>query len=438
MILRENLDFRMLQTNQLRREIKNIDTLLQQRKLLIRPRWFFALGQLQKLLVLESYQPKSLGQKEANQISYWAEVNGTIMSSLTNPYEFLQMDLFFQRRNVVYDIARKATWDYYQTEDKTWKIALDSTYMKLVPNYGFFFQFPVRSRNGPWNVQGIVHSVLKFDPPIFMSEVTNKKHDKSTEKIYIIIPLFQRVQETKRFVDKIIIMDKNKIGPLHFLFVIYKDVNSSFKKTLQIIQLLDTLQSEVTYQCLLLNGTFSRAAAINEGAAIIHSGLLFILDVDIIVHEDVFNRIRRNTVRGELIFFPIVFSQFFDACFNVSKCSTGLFSHYEDVSGFWRYFGNGMLAIYKSDFSKLGSLNANSKEWGGEDTDFFDKCLLSADHRVFQSAEPGLIHLYHPKNCSGIHSLSKRFQCQSSRSMTFASTASLAKKILVIPEIINK
>lgn len=437
-ILRENLNFRMLQANQLRQEIKDTETLLQQRNLLIKRRWYFLLDGLQKQFAAESYQPNSLGENMADHAFYWVEVNGTRLTSLRNPYEFLQLDLFFQRRNVAYELLKKTIENYCQTEDTKCKVKLDSVYRKLVPNYGLFFQFPVTKRDGPSKVDGVVHSVLKFEPVIFVSESTENIQSKSLEKINIIVPLFKRTQEIKRFVGKISAMDKSKIGSLHFVFATYKDTDASLKTTIQAIQLLDSLQPEVTYQCLLLNGSFSRAAAINEGAAVIQSGLLFIVDVDILLYEEVFKRIRRNTLRGKLIYFPIVFNRFFDACANESECAHKPFTHLNDVFGFWRYFGNGMLAIYKSDFAKLGSLNAKSKEWGGEDIDFLEKCLSSKDHSVFQSIDPGLIHVYHPKNCSGIQSLNKRYQCYSSRSMTFASTVTLAKKILVIPEIINK
>lgn len=437
-ILRENLNFRMLQANQLRQEIKDTETLLQQRNVFIKRRWYFLLDGLQKQFAAESYQPNSLGENMADHAFYWVEVNGTRLTSLRNPYEFLQLDLFFQRRNIAYELLKKTIQNYCQTEDTKCKVKLDSVYRKLVPNYGLFFQFPVTKRDGPSKVDGVVHSVLKFEPVIFVSESTENTQSKSLEKINIIVPLFKRTQEIKRFVGKISAMDKSKIGSLHFVFATYKDTDATLKTTIQAIQLLDSLRPEVTYQCLLLNGSFSRAAAINEGAAVIQSGLLFIVDVDILLYEEVFKRIRRNTLRGKLIYFPIVFNRFFDACANESECAHKPFTHLNDVFGFWRYFGNGMLSIYKSDFAKLGSLNAKTKEWGGEDIEFLEKCLSSKDHSAFQSIDPGLIHVYHPKNCTEIQSLDKRYQCYSSRSMTFASTVTLAKKIFAIPEIINK
>ena len=67
---------------------------------------------------------------------------------------------------------------------------------------------------------------------------------------------------------------------------------------------------------------------------------------------DFFRRLLANVTPG-LAFYPIVFSQYDPA--HVGE----IFDNFEidEMSGFWRKFGYGMIALYKSDFDKAGGFD---------------------------------------------------------------------------------
>lgn len=47
----------------------------------------------------------------------------------------------------------------------------------------------------------------------------------------------------------------------------------------------------------------------------------------------------------------------------------------EDV-GYWRAFGFGIVAMYKSDLKAVGGLDTSILGWGGEDVDLYEKVHL--------------------------------------------------------------
>ena len=49
-----------------------------------------------------------------------------------------------------------------------------------------------------------------------------------------------------------------------------------------------------------------------------------------------------------------------------------------EFTGYWRSFGFGMLAIYKSDFSLLPGFSDKIKGWGEEDIDLANKVIIVA------------------------------------------------------------
>ena len=80
--------------------------------------------------------------------------------------------------------------------------------------------------------------------------------------------------------------------------------------------------------------------------------LLFFCDIDMLFSADFFQRLLANVTPG-LAFYPIVFSQYDPA--HVGE----IFDNFEidEMSGFWRKFGYGMIALYKSDFDKAGGFD---------------------------------------------------------------------------------
>ncbi|XP_014779292.1 uncharacterized protein LOC106875590, partial [Octopus bimaculoides] len=105
--------------------------------------------------------------------------------------------------------------------------------------------------------------------------------------------------------------------------------------------------------------------------------------------------------------------------------------------GFWRYFGFGMVSIFKKDFLEVGGYDTKIEGWGKEDIDFYELCLRS-NMTAIRAPDLSLIHVYHPKFCS--HSLNnEQYQmCLDSKSGIFGSLHQEAKAVYRLPEILNK
>ena len=67
-------------------------------------------------------------------------------------------------------------------------------------------------------------------------------------------------------------------------------------------------------------------------------------------------------------------------------------------TGHWEELGFGLFAIYKSDWSRFGGMNAKefSDHWGGEDWEMMDR-VISNNILVHKLKMPGLFHFYHTR-----------------------------------------
>ena len=120
---------------------------------------------------------------------------------------------------------------------------------------------------------------------------------------------------------------------------------------------------------------FSRGIGLQEASKRIENRneILFFCDVDLVFAPDTLSHIRRNTVRGKRVYYPVFFSQYDPDVVYAEKERPRTHFSFEELDGFWRYFSYGMLSIYKSDFDRTEGFDVDIRGWGLEDIEMVRK-----------------------------------------------------------------
>ena len=181
---------------------------------------------------------------------------------------------------------------------------------------------------------------------------------------------------------------------------------------------------------------FSRGVAFQRSLALFADHqLLFFLDVDMTFTGEVLGRVRRNAIRRRQVYFPIVFSQYGN---EVSQTGEGdgekrtepsehhLLSTINDLDGYWRQFGFGIVALYRSDLLAVGGYETTIHGWGMEDVALYDRFVSSPNYTIFRAVDPGLVHVYHPITCDRHLSALQYEMCLGTKLSSLDSTAELA------------
>lgn len=170
-------------------------------------------------------------------------------------------------------------------------------------------------------------------------------------------------------------------------------------------------------------GEFSRAAALELGASRFKDDeLLFFIDVDMAFDAGVLRRVRAHTARRHSAYFPIVFSQYDPAYTGILTADSPRVASEE---GYWRQFGFGIAAIYKSDLAAVGGLDVSIRGWGKEDVDLFDR-IVASNLSVVRAPDPGLVHVFHPVRCSRDLAIAQYDMCLGTKWTSVASERTLA------------
>ena len=164
------------------------------------------------------------------------------------------------------------------------------------------------------------------------------------ETVNVIVPLSGRMGPFKRFIAnfvRVYQVDKR----ISLAFVLFPDASESsaeFTQTKEIIN--EQLRARIPIRIAQLGGHFSRAAALQRGAALFtKDSLLLFLDVDVAFTHESIERVRRNTQHGSQVYYLIVFSQY-DPKFvpNASVDSVRI----SDKAGYFRQFGYGNFYLF--------------------------------------------------------------------------------------------
>ncbi|CAG5133113.1 unnamed protein product [Candidula unifasciata] len=221
------------------------------------------------------------------------------------------------------------------------------------------------------------------------------------------------------------------------VLVLYKAKGDSLdhKLTLDLVQHLQLKYGREYIEVVQTNSEFSRGPALQLGAEHCSpEALLFFIDVDIIFTAASLERVRLNTLRGSQVYFPIVFSQYDPqpVCLPgsphcVCQDSECILKEGDvsDDAGYWRQFGFGIAAMYRSDYHKVGGFDLSIRGW---ENNFV----------VFRAVDPGMTHIFHTIQCSESLESSQLTMCVNSKAQSYASTSLLASQIYSNPDILHR
>ena len=226
---------------------------------------------------------------------------------------------------------------------------------------------------------------------------------KTNQKVNFVIPLYGRSEPFLRFIKTFenVALKTNENVSLTVVFFRDGKSEDQYKEIDTKIHQLSTLYPHHDLHLIPLQGSFQRAIAFQNAVSLFaDDALLFLVDIDCSIDQNLLHRIRYNTQQGEQAFFPIMFSQYnpkFVSLFNTTHQDNN-YQIFSSNNGFWRLFSYGQVALYKSDFDAVGGFNTDIRGWGKEDTDFATR-ILSKKLHIFRSPDPGLVHIFHEVKC---------------------------------------
>ncbi|CAI5438270.1 unnamed protein product [Caenorhabditis angaria] len=247
--------------------------------------------------------------------------------------------------------------------------------------------------------------------------------------IHMIMPLRGRAAIFSRFAEHLKSICARSGDDLHISLTI---VLYSSEDEAQNRETIDMLRESMIPVTLIEMGdiAFSRGIALMKGAATLpHNSLLFFTDVDMLFTCDALRRIKLNTILNAQIYFPIVFSEFSHESWSENDKLLADAFHYGRRRGYFRNFGYGLAAMYKSDLMSIGGFDTKIEGWGKEDVDLFEKAIKSGNLRVIRTPEPGLVHIYHPIHCDENMPAAQKDMCHGSKAASLASIDTLVDQI---------
>ncbi|XP_058878251.1 chondroitin sulfate synthase 3 [Acipenser ruthenus] len=269
---------------------------------------------------------------------------------------------------------------------------------------------------------------LKIFSPFQFTESTKEMRERSEKKIHILVPLTGRYDIFLRFMENFektcLITNQNvKLA----IILVNSDSNQDKDKHIELIKEYRNKYPKADLSIIPMTGDFSRGLALEMGSSQLENNtLLLFCDVDLMFNADFLQRCRDNTIQGEQVYYPVIFSQYDPKIVyggNPPEDSTFVFTK---KSGFWRDYGFGITCIYKTDLIKAGGFDTSIQGWGLEDVDLFTKVLHSG-LKAFRSQEVGIVHIYHPVHCDPNLDPKQYKMCLGSKASTYASTMQLAE-----------
>ena len=165
-----------------------------------------------------------------------------------------------------------------------------------------------------------------------------------------------------------------------------------------------------------IHENFTRSSYINQLHGLVRpQSRLLVVDVDMQMNV----RVLQNSikyVKPGTIYFPIVWSKYSPRLVaRLQKEMAANILPYSGWEGAWRVHGFGMFVIHAEDLPR-SRMNESFVGWGGEDNEFYMRMQATPGMTVVREREPGLVHVWHDKNCTQIvENPKKKFACMGSR-----------------------
>lgn len=250
----------------------------------------------------------------------------------------------------------------------------------------------------------------------------------SDKKIHILVPLIGRFDIFSRFMDnfeKTCLIPRQNVKLAIILFSSESGQDSS--KHIELLKEYNIKYPTADMTLIPMAGKFSRGLGLEMASSQFDNGtLLLFCDVDLIFTPDFLQRCRENTIQGEQVYYPIIFSQYDPKVVYGGNPPADSSFVFTKRTGFWREYGFGITCIYKSDLLTAGGFDTSIQGWGLEDVDLYTKVITSG-LKAFRSQEVGVVHIFHPVQCDPNLNPKQYKMCLGSKASTFASTMQLAE-----------
>uniref|UniRef100_A0A1A9W8P6 Hexosyltransferase n=1 Tax=Glossina brevipalpis TaxID=37001 RepID=A0A1A9W8P6_9MUSC len=261
---------------------------------------------------------------------------------------------------------------------------------------------------------------------------TTALHNGSTNsKIVFVLPLAGRIATFNRFLksyEQVAIKQNQNCDLLVVIFGEFLQITNH----LDLIKNLKERHTRQQINFIHLQEDFSRGVALDTATRsfyIQNDDIILFIDVDMTFTQESLQRIRMNTVQGQQVYLPIVFSQYDPQRRRKAAGTDGVFANELEINnetGYFRQYGFGICSIFKSDImdKDINGFDKDITGWGLEDVKFLEK-LVKVGHRqnafmvntaevapdyneqaskmrrlnIFRAPDPTLVHIYHDINC---------------------------------------
>ncbi|XP_070592407.1 chondroitin sulfate synthase 3 [Erythrolamprus reginae] len=257
---------------------------------------------------------------------------------------------------------------------------------------------------------------------------TKELRGSNNKKIHILVPLTGRYNIFLRFMEnfeKTCLVTRQNVRLVIILFS--PDSSQESSKHIELIDAYRNKYPMADITLIPMSGAFSRGLGLETASSQFDNDtLLLFCDVDLIFTPDFLQRCRANTIQGEQVYYPIIFSQYDPKVTYGDHPPMDNYFVFTKKTGFWRDYGFGITCIYKSDLINAGGFDTSIQGWGLEDVDLFTKVVTSG-LKAFRSQEMGVVHVFHPVHCDPSLESKQYKMCLGSKASTFGSAMQLAE-----------